>query len=149
MSFSDVVYEFRKKFSLKGFDISQKTGKSAGFEYMAPAVCPEDISERTSEEMIRLTEALINDCGYDRVILDMGRFFTSDWDMNLYCDEIEAVCRPSVDRQMNALENYLWHSGRTELLEMMHKINVAEDLEGYTGELEWEMNSVKWMDWIS
>lgn len=149
MSFSDAVYEFRKKFSFKGFDISQKTGKCGGFEYLAPAVCMEDLSERTPDDMERFTACLINECGYDRVILDMGRVISRNWDMNMYCDETEAVCRHSVERQMNALENYLWHSGRTEFLEKMRRINVADDLEGYTGELEWEMNSVKWMNRIS
>lgn len=149
MSFSDAVYEFRKKYSFKGVDITERTGKMAGFEYLGPAVCPEDILNRTPEDMRQFTEALINECGYDVVILDMGRVITKDWDMDLYCDEVEAVCSPSVERQMNGLENFLWHSGKTELLERLRRVNVAEDLEGYTGELEWEINSVKWMNRMS
>ena len=149
LSFSDALYEFRKNSTFKGVDITEKTGKSAGFEYLGTAVCPDDIRSRTPEDLRQFTEALINECGYNRVILDLGRFITRNWDMNLYCDEMEAVCCPSVERQMNGLENFLWHSGRTDLLERIHRVNVADDLEGYTGELEWEINSVKWMNWMN
>ena len=149
VSFSDVMYEFRKDMTFKNFNLSERTGKGAGFEYLAPAACMEDLCRRTPEEMERFSEALINECGYNRVIYDMGRIMTRDWNMHLYCDEAEAVCRPTVERQMTALENHLWNAGRTELLERLKKINIPDDLEGYTGELEWEMSSVKWMNWIS
>lgn len=149
VSFSDVMYEFRKNFSFKNYNLTQRTGKGAGFEYLAPAACMEDIYGRTAEEMERFCAALINECGYSSVVLDMGRIITRDWNMHLYCDEVLAVCRPTVERQMNALENYLWNAGKTEFMEKLKKINIPDDLEGYTGELEWEMTSVKWMNWIS
>ena len=149
VSISDVIYEFRKNYSLKSYDLSERTGKMSGFEYLASAVCMEDLAGRTPDELESFSQSLINECGYERVIYDMGALLTREWDMDMYCDETEAVCRPTVERQMNALESFLFHSGRTSFLEKMKRVNVAVDLEGYTGEPEWEMNSVKWMNRIS
>ncbi len=149
ISFSDAMYEFRKNYSFKGFDLSERTGKASGFDYMSGARCMEDLSGQRPEDLGKFTEALISECGYEKVILDMGNVIRSRWDMDMYCDDIEEVCRCSVERQMSALEEFLWHSGRGDFLEKMQKVNVADDLEGYNGELTWEMNSVKWMNWMN
>ena len=149
LSFSDAIYEFRKNFTLRGYDLSQRTGKAAGFEYLSPALCMDDLTARTPDELESFSQSIINECGYERIIFDMGNLMTGKWNMDMYCDDMEAVCRPTVERQMNALESFLFHSGRTSFLERMKRINVGTDLEGYTGELEWEMNSAKWMNRIS
>lgn len=106
-----------------------------GFDYLAPAVCADDISDLTNGELIKFILFLVDKGDYDNVIVDAGGFYGCPWELLELSDIV--VMPNALDcmgkRKVAGFEKYLLSMDKMTLLDKIVKMDIAyiETLAGY------------------
>lgn len=128
---SDAIYYYRQGKSAAIEKIKEIISTEAGFDYIAPVKCAEDISQIESEEMLDFIDCIGKELAYDIIILDISEAVRDKWKI------LESVSRfymPIKDDYMSSrkiaqFETYYGCTGKEEILDNTVKIRLPEGEE--------------------
>lgn len=132
---SDALYYYKAGKSAAFGKILSCTDSVMGFDFLAPAVCADDVAEQDDGETVDFVRLLAENGDYSRIIADVGCVFNRPWGL---LEASEKVIMPTpldyMGRKKAAeFENYLLLSGRNEVERNIFRIDVPYDelLAGY------------------
>lgn len=132
---SDALYYYKAGKSAAFGKILSCTDSVMGFDFLAPAVCADDISEQSAGETVDFVRLLAEHGDYSFVIADVGCIFNKPWEL---LEASEKIIMPTpldyMGRKKAAeFENYLMLSGQSEVGRNIFRIDVPYDeaLAGY------------------
>lgn len=140
---SELLYYFRNsKDKLKG-RLGQATRNYGGFEYIPVCSTPEDYEEIMPEEWLRFLSYLVENGGYDTIVLDIGNAVHEAWKLIGLCKT--AYMPSSKDgvgkRKEDRFAEYLKMIGRENLTQKICKVEIPYDEElrqlEDIGKLQW------------
>lgn len=125
------------------------TDSVSGFDYLAPAICADDISDLTDEEFVDFICMLLKGGNYRYIIIDVGTVFNRPWKLLEISDRIimpEPFDYAGRSKVME-FEKYLEMSGRSEIKNNISKITIPYN-DAFAG-YEISLNLISDIEWRS
>lgn len=128
---SELLYYFRNnKEKVKG-KLGTATRNCGGFEYIPVCSTPEDYEEIMPEEWLTFLQFLVENGGYDTMVLDIGNAVHESWKLVGLCET--AFMPASVDvvgqKKEARFSEYLKLIGKGNLLEKIKRVEIPYDEE--------------------
>jgi cellulose biosynthesis protein BcsQ len=125
---SDVLYYYRQSKGKVTQQMKEAVCSRAGLDYLAPSVCPEDITYVGEEQIADMAKDLGKECGYRTVVLDISSFVKEQWRIIYYCDCIYMPVEENylMHRKQVNFDTYILNSRAEEIADRIKKINLPE-----------------------
>ncbi len=128
---SDAMYYYRQGKSAAIEKIKGTIGTTAGFDYIAPVKCAEDISGIEPEEMLDFIGCIGNELAYDVIILDISEAVHDKWKI---LENVSQFYMPIKDdyisaRKIEQFETYYGGTGKEAILDNTVKVRLPEGEE--------------------
>lgn len=125
---SDAIYYYRQGKSTAIEKIKETISTAAGFDYIAPVKCAEDISGIEPEEMLDFIGCIGKELAYDVIILDISEAVRDKWKI---LENASRFYMPIKDDYMSArkiaqFETYYGGTGKEEILDNTVKVRLPE-----------------------
>lgn len=141
---SDVMYMYRRSSSgLKNFigDITRNLGE---FSYIPPAEYLDDVADVLPEEWITFCRYLIDNIGYDYLVIDMGSVVKKPWSL---LDIMDVIFMPEAreylsQKKIKEFEESIRNMGCGQVLERIETIRIPDDT-GFCKD-EVSMEKIRW-----
>lgn len=132
---SDALYYYKVGKSGAAGKALSCTDRTMGFDFLAPAVCADDIAEQNDSETVDFVYLLAEHGDYEYIIADVGCVFNKPWKL-LEVSEKIIMPAPLDDmgrKKAAEFERYLMLGGRSEIERNLFKIELPYDgsLAGY------------------
>lgn len=125
---SDAIYYYRQGKNTAIEKIRETISTVAGFDYIAPVKCAEDISGIETEEMLDFIDCIGRELAYEVIILDISEAVRDKWKI---LESSGCFYMPIKDDYMSVkkiaqFETYYGCTGREEILDNTVKIRLPE-----------------------
>lgn len=132
---SDALYYYKVGKEGASGKILSCTDRTIGFDFLAPAICADDIAELNDSEIVDFVYLLAKHGNYANIVIDVGCIFNRPWKLLEVSDKV--IMPEPLDymgrRKAAEFNNYLMLSGRSDIAGNIFKIDVPYDetLAGY------------------
>ncbi len=132
---SDALYYYKIGKEAASGKILSCTDSVMGFDFLAPALCADDIAEQNDDETVDFIYTLAEYGDYAYIVADAGCIFNRPWKLLEVSGKI--IMPEPLDhmgrKKASEFENYILLSGKNEIERKIFKINVSYDetLAGY------------------
>lgn len=125
---SDALYYYRQGKRTAVEKIKEIIGTTAGFDYIAPVKCAEDIGGTEADEMLDFIDCIGRELAYDVIVLDISEAVRDKWKIleNVSCFYMPVKDDYVSARKIAQFETYYGGTGREEILDNAVKLRLPE-----------------------
>ena len=112
------------------------------FDTIAPALCPEDLSELTTRELLDFLELLRGGNLYDELVLDVGTLIRQPWELFNNCTRLLVPVREELAMSRGRVKEFaafLEKSAYRSVLGKLRLVSLPDIPEAIGRELSWEL----------
>lgn len=134
---SDLIYYFRHNQGKLKSRLSEIIATTNGFDYIPVCASPEDYEDVMPEEWIEFLKYVIENGGYDVIVMDMGNVVHETWKLIALCKKVyfPVVTDETGSEKIRCFEDYLRFLARKDLLAKIEMTEIPFDEELKNGQL--------------
>lgn len=100
-----------------------------GFDYIAPAVCAQDIAQMDTDVIISFIDTLMRLGEYELIVVDMGSIIKEPWKL---LEQAGVILSPVPDsfhrqRRQKEFEKYMYMAGYETVMERVTMVDIIQD----------------------